>query len=290
METQTKTTNSTKANKSGGKKSTKVIVEVPVELSKTEVQAPVEEVSNTEEMKTDEEQTSDNEQIKVLMDKCRDFIKLSGEIEELTRTTSIPSSAKDFTALVTKLPKVYASMQGSIIGMYSQTVANQTKELNKKQKNKKSSSENKDTSNSHLYKSIPCEDFMREFIIDTDKYSSGETPNRDEISRIDAQRAVYAWIDKNYPRDSSGKRPIIEITGELKTLFTHFEKVMNIRLKLMNEEIKKMEKAKQTIPKKLIDSRDKIQKHIDQRKASNTFVHTNVMEYNSYGFPKEKLY
>ena len=280
METQTKTT-ATKTSKAGTKKTAAKKVAATTE--------PVQEQAPTTTENNTQENNSENEQIDIFMQKCKDFIKLSGEIEEMTKTTSIPSNAKDFTTLVTKLPKIYASMQSSILGMYSQTVLSQTRELNKKQKNKKSS-ENKDTSNSHLYKAIPCEDFMRNFIIETDKYSDKEAPNRDEISRIDAQRAVYAWIDKHYPRDKDGKRPTIEITGELKTLFTHFEKVMNARLKSMNDEIKKMEKAKQTVPKKLFDARDKVQKHIDQKKASNTFVHTNVMEYNSYGFPKDKLW
>lgn len=287
METQTKTT-TTKTSKAGAKKvSTKKVAAAAEETIAAE---PVQEQAAVDTTENDNQESNDeNEQIDMFMQKCKDFIKLSSEIEEMTKTTSIPSSAKDFTALVTKLPKVYASMQSAVIGMYSQTVLSQTKELNKKQKNKKSS-ENKDTSNSHLYKSIPCEDFMRNFIVETDKYSDKEAPNRDEISRIDAQRAVYAWIDKHYPRDKDGKRPTIEITGELKTLFSHFEKVMHTRLKFMNEEIKKMEKAKQTLPKKLLDARDKVQKHIDQKKASNTFVHTNVMEYNSYGFPKDKLW
>ena len=286
METQTKTT-TPKPSKAGAKKVAAKKVAAAEETIATE---PVQEQAAIDTTENDNQESNDeNEQIDMFMQKCKDFIKLSSEIEEMTKTTSIPSSAKDFTALVTKLPKVYASMQSAVLGMYSQTVLSQTKELNKKQKNKKSS-ENKDTSNSHLYKAIPCEDFMRNFIVETDKYSDKEAPSRDEISRIDAQRAVYAWIDKHYPRDKDGKRPTIEITGELKTLFSHFEKVMNTRLKFMNEEIKKMEKAKQTLPKKLLDSRDKVQKHIDQKKASNTFVHTNVMEYNSYGFPKEKLW
>ena len=287
METQTKTTTA-KTSKAGAKKTaTKKVAaaEAPVTAEPVQEQAAAAETTEND----NQENNDANEQLDMFMQKCKDFIKLSSEIEEMTKTTSIPSSAKDFTSLVTKLPKVYASMQSAILGMYSQTVLSQTKELNKKQKNKKSS-ENKDTSNSHLYKAIPCEDFMRNFIVETDKYSDKEAPNRDEISRIDAQRAVYAWIDKHYPRDKDGKRPTIEITGELKTLFSHFEKVMNTRLKFMNEEIKKMEKAKQTIPKKLLDARDKVQKHIDQKKASNTFVHTNVMEYNSYGFPKDKLW
>ena len=288
METQTKTTTA-KTSKAGAKKtSTKKVAaaDAPVEAEPVQEQAAA--TADTTE-NGNQENTDANEQLDMFMQRCKDFIKLSSEIEEMTKTTSIPSNAKDFNSLVSKLPKVYASMQSAVLGMYSQTVNSQTKELNKKQKNKKSS-ENKDTSNSHLYKAIPCEDFMRNFIVETDKYSDKEAPNRDEISRIDAQRAVYAWIDKNYPRDKDGKRPTIEITGELKTLFSHFEKVMNARLKSMNEEIKKMEKAKQTVPKKLLDARDKVQKHIDQKKASNTFVHTNVMEYNSYGFPKDKLW
>jgi len=156
METQTKTT-TPKTSKAGAKKiATKKVAaaEEPATAEPVQEQAAV----NTE---NDTQENNDaNEQLDMFMQKCKDFIKLSSEIEEMTKTTSIPSSAKDFTSLVTKLPKVYASMQSAVLGMYSQTVLSQTKELNKKQKNKKSS-ENKDTSNSHLYKAIPCEDFMR---------------------------------------------------------------------------------------------------------------------------------
>ena len=288
MENQTQTQTKTKTVKAP-KKVAAAKEAVVVEQPAIELQS-----ETTEEVVVEE--SSDN--VEQLLQMFNSLLENMKNIDEFMKTTStIPTNSKEFTTVIsTKLPKAFATMQGSLFSLCAKTIDSQTKELNKKQKNKKSTDQKKDTSNSHLYKSIPVEEFMREFIKSTDKFSKDadgnalkELPNRDEISRMDAQKAVYNWIDNNYPVVDS-KRPEIKVAGELKTLFTHIDKVMKTRLHTLTDEVKKMEKAKETVSKKLLDACEKVKKHIERRKTSDVIVHTNVMEYNTYCFPKDKLW
>jgi hypothetical protein len=223
---------------------------------------------------TTTKETIDNQEILVIEELFNDTItkinKITGELKSCNLSGSNRTILDDSKK---KIKKSVFNLDFEIDKLYSESLKSQEKELSKKNKNKKSSNEIKEPNkNSAIRKEIDTEKCLLDFM---------DLKEGTKISRLSANNAVNTWINENYPKDSNNKRPDIIVKDNLKILFEKYKKIMISRRSIIEEQIK----SSDSVPKKLQEDLNKINLCIEDINK-DIIKHTDVMRFNSFGFPK----